>query len=117
LCVKGANILAELQRVKDRVLQLYKENPRVANSYCLLVKEYWIHFDEVTGLDDIVTATSPESITRAFRLLVSSQQIEVSKIIRRSRDKRQERIKKELSNICAEIRSTENVKPVVKRRF
>jgi hypothetical protein len=62
-------------KVIERVLQLVTLFPELGDNYNRLVIHYWAHYDNVTNFSEVANATSAESITRAFRKLVSDKVI------------------------------------------
>jgi hypothetical protein len=72
-------------KIADNVLNLVKGYPEAVRSNMALVYTYWCIYDNVTAISDVLTATPGESITRAFRKLVSDGRIVLPEDIKKSR--------------------------------
>lgn len=64
--------------IKENIQTLAKKVPEVKDNYNLLIVKYWEHFEGIKSMNEVVMGTPSESITRAFRSLVRSGQIEIS---------------------------------------
>jgi len=80
--------------IKENVKLLADKEPEVKDNYNLLTVRYWEKFEMAVHMKDIASCTPAESITRAFRSLVNSGEIqlkeEIKKIRRREEKKFQE---------------------------
>lgn len=65
--------------IKENIQLLAKKHPEVKDNYNLLIVKYWEHFEGIKSMNEVTMGTPSESITRAFRSLVRSGHIEVSK--------------------------------------
>lgn len=62
----GKSMLQSIKKsTRSKVRDILMEYPETRNSDRLLRLTYWTHIDGVTSLDDLMTATCPESIRRA----------------------------------------------------
>lgn len=65
--------------VKTNIKLLVEKEPEVKDNYNLLITRYWEKFEQAHSLQDVFYCTSAESISRAFRSLVRTGEIELSK--------------------------------------
>lgn len=73
--------------IKQNVKILAEKHPEVKTNYNLLIIRYWMKYDHAKTIFDITFCTSSESISRAFRDLVKSGDIELPKNIKELRRK------------------------------
>lgn len=85
--------------VQENLLKLVQVHPTVVNDYNALISLYWVYFDDVKSLCNIVEATPAETITRNFRTLVASGKIKVPECVRRQRQERELDYRHEFAHI------------------
>lgn len=81
-------------KLKQNVKTLVNAEPQCAKSYTLLVIRYWQKIEGATDFYDALGCTSPESITRAFRDLVSTGEIALPQDIADQRKKQEAEYRK-----------------------
>lgn len=59
--------MAKYGLITDNVAMLLGKYPNIANDDKLFMITYWKECDKVTCLEDIVNATSPDTLTRIKR--------------------------------------------------
>lgn len=85
--------------VKANIMRLTRVMPETVGNYNTLCSAYWALFDGVNSLDDISQATPAETITRAFRSLVSGGHIAVPEDVRERRKEAQKVFKTEFASL------------------
>lgn len=85
--------------VKHNVKLLAEKEPEVKDNYNLLALRYWQKFEFATQLKDISSCTPAESITRAFRSLVNTGEIELKEEIKKIRKREEKEYQKEYARI------------------
>lgn len=85
--------------IKKNVHELVKMFPHLVDNYNSLVGYYWVMYDHVATAEDYGKATPAESITRNFRLLVSSGQVQLTTKSKNSREEKQKEFKHEFAAI------------------
>jgi len=81
----------KIEAVKHNVKILTQNTPEVKDCYNLLIIKYWNQFECALQLEDAKHCTPAETITRAFRSLVKSGDVEVGDVTKGKRkEKRQE---------------------------
>jgi len=86
-----------IKTISKNVLQLTKLYPEAVENYNTLISLYWNLIDGVRVVDDIKNATPAESITRAFRMLVSKGLIQVPEKVKEARKEQEKLYKSEFS--------------------
>lgn len=81
--------MSKMKQVKHNIMRLYSIDRSVADNYNKLIMSYWQTIDGAFFSHQVEGATPAESITRAFRDLVSQGQIQVSRRVREGRDEQQ----------------------------
>ena len=71
--------------IKNNVQLLTEKHPEVKDNYNLLIVKYWEHFEGIKNMKEVTMGTPSESITRAFRSLVRSGHIQISKQTKQQR--------------------------------
>lgn len=71
--------------IKENIELLATEHPEVKDNYNLLIVKYWEHFEGIKSINEVTLCTPSESITRAFRSLVRSGKIQLSKKTKQQR--------------------------------
>jgi len=80
-----------IEKVTHNVKILAESEPEVKDCYNLLITRYWSKFELAQTLRDSLYCTPAETITRSFRSLVKTGEIEIGEITRaRRKEKRQE---------------------------
>ncbi|PGK52522.1 hypothetical protein CN918_32575 [Priestia megaterium] len=80
-----------IEKVAHNVKILVESEPEVKDCYNLLVTRYWAKFELAVTLRDSLYCTPAETITRSFRSLVKTGEIELGEVTRaRRREKRKE---------------------------
>lgn len=89
--------------IKDNVLLLIKFNPELKSDYNRLITTYWSMFNGINHLWEANNSNcaSSESITRAFRELVSEGTIRLDKNTISARQRQRKNYKKMYSNSAA----------------
>lgn len=67
------------KNVRENVLMLTQLFPDIVGDYRQILRYYWAVYDKVVNLNDITKATPPETISRAYRALVSIGKIKAPK--------------------------------------
>lgn len=91
--------MSKAKNIQDNIKQLVSRYPKVTENYNLLVTSYWYVYENARTFADTAKCTSAESITRAFRKLVSEGEIEVSKQTRIARDREEAEFKDEYGRV------------------
>jgi hypothetical protein len=76
-------------KIQDNILWLVNRYPKVKDNYNLLVTSYWYVFEDAKTFQDTEKCTSAESITRAFRKLVSEGLVTLNKDVEQMRNERE----------------------------
>lgn len=81
--------------VQENIKKLIKVNPKVLEHYNTLVLEYWRNYENLSRPD---SCTSPESITRNFRFLVTNGEIVITKKNTRIRSDNEKQYREEFAH-------------------
>lgn len=83
--------------VRSNIRLLCEEYPELVDSYKDLYVMYWIVFDNVGAIEDIIEATSAETIRRNFQKLVQQGLIKPPKRTIERRRKLEEKMRQEMA--------------------
>lgn len=90
----------KIEIVKHNVKILSEKQPEVKDCYNLLIIKYWNQFELALELEDAKRCTPAETITRAFRSLVKSGDIQIGDI---TKEKRKEKRKEFHNHFVKEV--------------
>lgn len=88
--------MSKQQNVRDKVKLLVKAEPQCAANYNLLIVRYWMKYEGAKDLTDVIVGcTSAESITRAFRALITAGEISLDQKTAQVRAEQEAEFRKE----------------------
>lgn len=88
------------KNVRSNILELVKVFPHLVENYNALVSYYWVVFDNVRNVEDIIHATPAETITRELRFLVNLGMVAVPERVKKARKERERVFRSEFAALA-----------------